>query len=51
MRGGVGGVAVARRKTTKGRTGFFYRASGFKMTALEAEMTQIIEEGVGVGGE
>lgn len=49
--GGRREVAVARRKTTKGRTGFFYRASGFKMTALEAEMTQIIEEGVEVGGE
>lgn len=35
--------------STKGRTGFFYRALGFKMTALEAEMTQIIGEGVGVG--
>lgn len=41
---------MARRKTTTGRTGFFYRASAFKMTALEAEMTQIIGESVGVGG-
>lgn len=47
MGGGEGGRA--RRKTTKGRTGFFYRASAFKMTALETEMTQIIGESVGVG--
>lgn len=38
------GGGGAQRKTTKGGISFFYRASGFKMSALKGEMTQITGE-------